>query len=331
MNKNVFVDQFTRRLLYKIAQAYYEDGLTQEQVARRLGISRIKVSRYLRQARELKIVQITLLPFDKRHADLERQIEQLYDLDEVIVVSAPDTSRSGIAQALGPAAADCLLRGLGGEETVALTWGGTLLALVNALSPANYPKLRVVQCIGGLSRPDAEINGADLVRRMAQILGGKPLLLPAPGMVESAAVCGALLADAQIADTLRQALDADVAVVGIGTPFEHGTAGQHGILTPQELERLRRKGAVGEIGLRFFGESGDPIEDEINGRVVGLGLKEYASIRRVICVAGGEEKFSAIQAALHARLVHVLVTDEHTAAKLLETHFLYQQPSHEGK
>lgn len=36
-----------RKLLYKLAKAYYEDQLTQAQIGKRFGLSRIKVSRLL--------------------------------------------------------------------------------------------------------------------------------------------------------------------------------------------------------------------------------------------------------------------------------------------
>jgi DNA-binding transcriptional regulator LsrR (DeoR family) len=69
--------------------------------------------------------------------------------------------------------------------------------------------------------------------------------------------------------------------------------------------------------MRFFDVTGNSLEDEINEHIIGLQLEQYRSIRRVICVAGGEEKIIAIQTALRARLVNVLITDEETARKLL--------------
>ena len=73
-------------LLYKIAKAYYEDGLTQDQIGRRFGLSRIKVSRLLQQARQSRVVQITITPPPDSFGDLERDLETAYGLDEVVVV-----------------------------------------------------------------------------------------------------------------------------------------------------------------------------------------------------------------------------------------------------
>ena len=49
------VSELEHRLLYRIAHAYYEDGLTQERIAAHFGLSRPKVSRLLQKARSEKI------------------------------------------------------------------------------------------------------------------------------------------------------------------------------------------------------------------------------------------------------------------------------------
>jgi DNA-binding transcriptional regulator LsrR (DeoR family) len=76
----VSTDVETTKLLYRIARAYYENDLTQEQIGKRFGLSRIKVSRLLRRAREEGIVQITVVSPLASHADLEGQLEARYGL-----------------------------------------------------------------------------------------------------------------------------------------------------------------------------------------------------------------------------------------------------------
>lgn len=207
-----------KKLLYKIAKAYYEDGLTQGEIGKRLGLSRIKISRLPQQARDERIVQITVIPPYESKVDLEREIEAKYGLDEVVIVSPTSYDKAVIARELGPAAADCLLRSLPGDEVLALSWGTTLLAVVDALPAQNWPDMKVVQILGGLGRPEAETHGTDLTCRMAEAFGCRPRLLPAPGIVSSKLVKDALMADPQIADTLTLAAQADIALVGIGRP-----------------------------------------------------------------------------------------------------------------
>ncbi len=307
-----------KKLLYKLAKAYYEDQLTQGQIGKRFGLSRIKVSRLLQQARDEKIIQITITPPSNSNAELERELEARYDLDEAVIVSPPGYDKAVIVQEIGPAAAECLIRCLQDNDVLSLSWGTTLLATVDALPVQNRSQVTVVQMLGGLGRPESETYGADLVLRIAQAFGARPRMIPAPGIVSSQMVRDALLADPQIADTLALVARADVAMVGIGKPIPGSVVMESGILTAEEFEQLQACGAVGDIALRFFDQNGRAIEHEINNRIIGPDLEQIKRIPRVIGVAGGAEKYEVIRAALRGRLVTVLVTDDRTATQLLE-------------
>jgi len=318
------LDSESRKLLYKVARAYYEDDLTQEQIGQRFGLSRIKISRLLSQARQEKIVQVTIAPPTEGHAELERTIEARYGLDEVLIAYPLDNSASAILAALGETAANCLMRTLRGEETVAFTWGNTLLAMVDALQSAtgaqirDWPGMRVVQALGGLGSPEADVYSAGLVHRLARSLGARHRVLAAPGIVSSAEVCTALLADPHIASTIALAAHADLALMGLGRPTPGSVVLQSSILSAVELAHLHSLGAVGDIGLRFFDSEGCPVEHEINDRIIGLSLEQIKAIPRVVCVAGGDEKFAVIRAALRGKLIKVLITDFSNAQRLLE-------------
>jgi DNA-binding transcriptional regulator LsrR (DeoR family) len=307
-----------RKLLYKIAKAYYEDGLTQGQIGKRLGLSRIKVSRLLQQAKKEKLVQISIVSPDQSNADLERELEAQYGLDEAVIVSPDSHHKGAILREIGQAAVDCLLRCLQGGEVLSLSWGSTLLSVVASLPVKSWPEMKVVQIMGGLGRPEAEVHGTDIVRRMAQAFGAKPRLLSAPGVVTSKIVRDALLADPQISDTLALAARADVALVGIGVPVPDSVVMQAGTILTEEVEQLKALGAVGDIALRFFDAKGQPVEHEINHRIIGLDLEQIKKIPRVIGAAGGTEKFEVIRAALRGKFINVLVTDDRIAVRLLE-------------
>jgi DNA-binding transcriptional regulator LsrR (DeoR family) len=171
----------------------------------------------------------------------------------------------------------------------------------------------------GLGHLEAQTHGAELARRMAQALGAKPRLIHAPGIVKDKMVRDALVMDPQVADTLALARRADVAVVGIGV-FQPGSTllSSSNTLMPEEVQDLQEHGVVGDIALQFFGVDGRRIERAINDRIVGTDLEKIKAIPRVIGVGGGKEKTRAIRAALQGGLINVLVTDDRTAARLLE-------------
>jgi len=308
------VSREQHRLLYRIAQSYYVDGLTQQRIARRFGLSRPKVSRLLQKARDERIVNTTLVPPPSGMADLERELEHEYGLEEVVIVSVNDPQNlPAVKRELGPAAAECLVRSISGNEVVSIAWGLSILAMAEALPFKSWPNVTIVQLLGGLGPVDEMEHSAELTRTVAQRFNAQLRLVLAPGVVSTRAVAQALKSDKQISETLALAARADIAVVGLGilSPdtilFRDGT-----IVTQKDLEILKEARAVGDIALRYFDGDGTPLTLEVNERTIGLTIEQIKEIPRVIGIAGGEAKYGIIRAALRSNVLDVLVTDHAT-------------------
>jgi DNA-binding transcriptional regulator LsrR (DeoR family) len=307
---------YEARLLYRVARAYYEDDLTQEEIADRFGLSRVKVCRLLNRAREAGIVRISVRLPGSGCGDLERALERRFGLREAVI--APRAPRLSILDRIGAAAASLFARTVRGSETIGLTWGNSLRAFVESLPRLELPEVRIVQIIGGLGSVDAGVNGAELTRRLAERCGARPRIIQAPGIVASREVRAALLADPQVAEAIDLGTRADLAIVGIGVPERTpALLGPGALLQRGELDALLDQGAVGDIAFRHFDADGRYLETDLDERVVGLGARALAAIPKRIGVAGGPEKTAAIGAALKGRLVDVLVTDEDTAVSLM--------------
>jgi len=315
----VLLNSEQHRLLYKIAQSYYFDGLTQQQIARRLGLSRSKISRLLQQGQNSGVININLVPPPNGMADLERELEWKYGLEEAVVVSVSDFKNlTTVARELGPFAAECLIRSIHGDEIVGITWGTTMLALVDALPFKFWSKVTIVQIMGGLGPVGEMEHSTELVQRAAQRLNARLRLLPAPGIVSSREAAFALRADKQISETLALAARADIVLVGLGVPLPDAILLRDGnIITQEDLKMVKDAGGVGDIALRYIDSYGRPLNLELNERIIGLTLEQIKAIPRVIGVAGGEAKYKLIRAALRGKLLNVLVTDHVTAKTLL--------------
>ncbi|MEN8228207.1 MAG: sugar-binding transcriptional regulator [Bacteroidota bacterium] len=305
------------RIIYKVVRAYYEDGMTQQEIGNKYGISRIKVSRMLSRALEDKIVLIKInAPTDKYH-DLEHKLELEYGLKEVVVVDTGSDEQDEVIASIGRVAAGYLNANLQGDEIIGLTWGRALLNLVNALNVDHFPKLQVVQMLGGLGEPEASYHGADLTRRMAEKFLTRPRLIHAPGIVRSKDLCRELINDIQVRKTLQLAARADIAIVGLGL-FSPGSSifKSDYILSEEDQRMLVSRNVMGDISLRFFNDQGQFITTEIDDRIVGLSIDQLQKIPRIIGVAGGKDKYQIIKAALKGKLIHVLITDHQNAEKL---------------
>jgi DNA-binding transcriptional regulator LsrR (DeoR family) len=313
------------RLLVKVARLYYDQDLTQAEIAERLRLTRQKVQRMLRQARESGIVQIKINPVFGTCSHLERALEDQFQLAEAVVVETTAyDNQAVVAREIGAGAAAYLLRVVRSNDKIVISWGNSLLGMVHALP---YPGrtqacgIQVIQGLGGLGDPNHEIHATQLVRRAAGALNAQAILLPAPAVVGSGAAREAFASDRYVRQVLEKGRAADLAFVGIGSSAAETILVPEfwNIMTPGTLSELKKRGAVGSINLRYFDEHGRTTRSELDSCVIGLTLEELKKIYRVVAIAGGSAKLRAIRAALNGRLVNVLVTDHLTAQALLET------------
>lgn len=315
---NVNMNTKRKSLIYKIAKAYYQSGLTQQEIANRFGISRIMVSRLLQKALTEKIVEFKIYPPEDLNVEIEHKLESKYNLKEAIVVSTFSNDYDEILETLGDAGVDYLQRTLQGEEIISVSWGKSLLALVNALPSINYNKMQIVQMIGGLGYPEEERSGTELVRRMGNAFGAQPRLLNSPGIVKTIELSTALKKEPQISAVLELAKKAQIALVGIGHFTDESIlCRSKGILSKKDIQFLKQNGAVGDISLRFFNKNGELINGDLNNRVVGLEMPDIQAIDRVVAIAGGTQKAETIRAALKGGYINVLITNNDTAKKLI--------------
>jgi len=311
------------RLLVKVARLYYESELTQARIAQRMRLSRQKVQRLLDAAREKGVVRVVVEPLQGVYAERERALEERFGLAEAVIVeTSAYQDQSVVAREIGVAAADYLLRVVRPKDRLVLSWGGTLLGMVNALHRHAHRELggvQVIQGLGGVVDPSRDTHSSELVRRLAQFIGARALPLAAPGVAGSRAARNAFLRDPHVARVLEAGREADLAMVGIGAPRQDSILVREGtIVTWDDLEALKSRGAVGDFNLRYFDTAGKALASELDDRVVGLSLEDFRRVPHVVGLAGGAAKLDAIRGALAGKLVNVLITDHLTAQHLLE-------------
>jgi len=315
-------DQDLLRLTTRAARLYYESGLSQSDVASALGLSQARVSRLLKQAKELGIVRITVHVPDGVYAELEESLERLYKLDQVAVVDLPDD---------GDAAETAVMRGLASTTARLLeamlpncahigvsSWSETLLLAVNVMRPTASGLKTVSQLLGGLGRSSTQASATRLTEALARLTHAEPHMLMAPGVVASEKLRKALYEDPSCRDVLDRYDDLSAVLMGIGAlPPSRLFRESSSLITDDDIAALEAAGAVGDVCMRFFDAKGKPVASNFDKRVVGIGADQIRAVRHRIGVAGGARKFEAIRAVLRGRWVSTLVTDHATARRLL--------------
>ena len=305
-------------LLSRVAWYYHHDGLTQHEVGRRLGLSRIKVSRLLEKGKRSGIIGITIHSKHRGCLELETRLRERHDLTEAIVVPAleppPGDAIAYVNERLAQAAASYLMPLLAEDSLLAIGWGDTVTRTVNRLGyRLGRTGASVTTLTGGVSTYVPMIGSLDPALAQTQRL----FMIPSPLVVSSAATAAAMLREPAVRDVLARAQQAHYALIGIGAMDEHASFVKGGYVDTNEMEGYRRNGAVGDVLGRFLDACGRVLDFAIHERIVGIDLTTLRRMRRVIGVAGGEQKIDAIRAALASGTLDVLITDESSATALL--------------
>lgn len=303
----------------KVSSLYYLQDLTQREIAERLHLSRPKVSRLLKSARDEGIVQIFVAAPDENYVELENAIERTYGLEEVVIAATelPDAADAAtLKRAVGKAAARYLRRTTRAGDVLGITWGTTLQAMMRALEPMSVSDVHVVQTLGGVGRPEAEAHAADLSRRLAHLLGARLTALPVPGIVQSREVRDVLLSDHHTRNAFDRFPKITTAYVGIGALATNPILDEEPTPSCPIRDQLYALDAVGDIALRFFDAHGQPVSTALDERLIGITMDQLRQTGRVVGIAGGPKKIDAVRGALQGHLIDVLITDYVTGQAL---------------
>lgn len=314
------------RLALRAATLYYLDGLTQAEIAVRLGVSRPTAGRLIARAKAKGLVRIeVVVPAtlqDSLHADEERELETKFGLTEVVVaghgtdIGAP--GRPAGYASVGRAAAALLMRRLSADDVLGFTWGPEQVAVATALVPGVASCRTVVQMDGAMSTASYQTGMELILSRSADVLRADAIRLPAPLYADPSTVAS-ISSDSVISRTLEAGRRADTMLFGVGAASTSTTLFEGSFLDGRMLEELVALGAVGEIGGRFFDAHGVPVVTELARRCLSVPLEDIRTCAKTILISSGAPKYGATLAALRGQLAKMLVCDIECARWLLDS------------
>jgi deoxyribonucleoside regulator len=306
------------RLMLKVAVLYYKEGLTHQEIAKKLNLSRQTVGRLLRTARESGVVQIRIVHPRSISLELEKQLENTFNLREAVVVPADSIfDEESLKAALGAAAADYLLGQVRSHDVLGISWGKTLAAVARYLTGSDTHDVKVVQLNGGLGRGRAITNASELVNRFCQAFNAEGYRLDVPAIVDNPQICQAIQSDSGIARTMELVSKANICTFSIGALSNVSVLVEAGYITTEDVQLLHSKGVVGDVCSRYIDINGKVADPDLDGRTIGIDIKDLRNKEFSIAIAGGLEKLDSIRGALAGGYCNVLVTDERVASALL--------------
>ena len=295
---------------------YYVAGNTQDEIARKLGVSRQTAQRLVAMAVSERLVKVRIDHPIGRCMDLSNQLIETYGLRLCDVVPS-DPDAPDLLTGVAIAAATELERTLASTEPriIALGTGRALKAMVEQLPSMECPQHRVVSLLGNMMA-DGSATPYNAVIRMADRIGARHYPYPLPVLAKDAEELRILHGQEAVRNTMALCAEADITLVGIGQINRSAPLVVDGFLNFTEEAELEAAGAAGEITSWVYDQVGRVIDCAFNTRVASAPLPRAAD-RPVIGVAVGEAKVPAIRAALRGHLINGLITNEATAERLL--------------
>ncbi len=316
--------------LADVAQQYYLDDLTQEQIARRVGVSRSNISRMLKEARERGIVEIRVHHPLRTAPSLQQALQAALPLhlQEALVLAAAADDEAprlaggpdgrAVSRQLGALAARYLNERIADDAVVGVGWGSTVYDVVTSGYFHRKRGISVVQLMGSVGGATPDIDGGQVASRLGRALGGKVFYLQAPMVVTDAGVRAGLLRDQHIRKTMEMARRADILLFSVGAVTQASGIFRAGYLTESDLEYIQGQGAVGDICGVYFRQDGAPCSLELEERTIAASgdVMRCAPLR--VGVGRGAAKALPSIGAIRAGLINVLVTEEECAREILD-------------
>ncbi len=311
------VDKEEQQLIIDASVLYYLEGKTQSQIANELFLSRPKVSRLLKKARELQIVDITI---NYQNDDIERlqgEVRRQFNVPNVIV-SKTLTDKTETLREVAKAAAKELAMYLRDDMTLGISWGKHVRMAASYLKEHEYQNMQIVELFGAVSYDIDQNDMLSIGRTISSKLNGRLYPLPSPIYINDEGARKAIMETPLIKNTLRKINECDLILSGIGAIDSESMQTLWDSYVEADMkDQIISGGGVGFILAHFFDRNGEFLDIHVNECVVGI---ETDTIRtkRIFAIASGRKKAKAIYAALKGGLINTIVSDEETLQTVMK-------------
>ncbi len=305
-------------LLTEVSVSYYQDGATQEEISKKFAISRAKVGRLLKQARDEGIVEITVKYHPVFSAKIEQRLIERFGIKRALIALDQPNEEQQRQQVAG-LVSHYLTNTLKNGMVVSVGQGRNVSAVAHHVGVITPRDCKFVCGIGGIHPRGGMFNADHICRQLAKKYGGSSETLYAPAYAENREQKLAFMQNATVKQTLDLARKADVALVGIGDMSENSYMVDLGWFTAEEVVQSRlHQGVVGDFaGHDFFNVQGGIANTVMNDRVIGLSIDEFRVVSEVVAIAAENSKPLALLGALRTGAIDVIATSVSNALTVL--------------
>ena len=296
---------------------YYLEGKTQTEISKEMFMSRPKVSRLLKKARDLNIVDIKINYESDDFNRVIKQVQHRFGVENVVVIKTLSNELETIKE-IGRAAASEVKYHLNDGINVGMSWGRTVSAMVSAFKEKNLKDIKVIELFGAVEYGEDTQEFLSIGYEFSKKINGTFFPLPAPLYMPDDQTRKILLENPIIENTTNMIKECDLIITSIGVVnSNHPQRIWDAHVDPATRKELLSKGAQGYLCAHFFDQDGRFIEHPINDQIIGI-QTESIKKNKIMLVAGGMTKCQALYAILKGGYVNTLVSDDLTLKKILE-------------
>jgi DNA-binding transcriptional regulator LsrR (DeoR family) len=295
---------------------YYVEDMTQNAIGEALGLGRVTVVRMLADARALNEVKISLRRDLDELPRLERALEQKYQLTQAIVapLSSPNADPTVV---IGAATGQFVSELVRPQMKLGVGWGRTLLSALNFIDDTHVDDFSVVSLLGGISAVH-QYNPAEFAWQFSRLFRADCYLIAAPALVDSPETKTALVERCGLAQVFAMAETLDAVLLSVGGMYPTSTAHLFNYVSDADRRALIAQGAIGDCLYNFYDINGERVDHPINDRVMSASLARLKETPIRVLTSGGPDKIVALKGAFPLLQPTVFITDEVTAAALME-------------
>ena len=302
--------------LYRIAKLYYNDNLSQEEISAREHISRSQISRMLKHAREIGMVQIHLsVPSSYKKDFLASRLKEILHLSDVVLF---DTIPGIEANSLffAKSTTEYVQSQIQEANTVGIGWGCSMFDISQNLSLVTDGKKRTFLSLIGASstnHPCRQTNS--IVDRFTYMYQAEPYYNNFKCCITPSQLS---LTDRKRWDDLKAQWNRmDLAVIEIANC--RSTLAEYLLEfdNPAPLKEAMVPMA-GDILGHFYDKDGTEILYPNGARPSSPELSVLQETRKVICITSSSNKADSVRFAAAAGYFNILVTDYETGKTIWE-------------
>ncbi len=315
MNKN----KLTKELLLeyrKVAYYYYISNITQDDIAKKMGMSRQRVNRILGHCTEYGIVKFSIEGLQEDNLEVELLLEKKYNLKGAHIVTNVDSEKIHVD--LGKGAAEFLNKMVVDNDIIGFSRGRSISKLVDNLTQTSAKNLTVTQLFGNEPSSTSEAKIDELVFYASKTLNAQTKLIYAPVLVKDKSLKDSMMKEPLFLDSYSIIKNCTIAFSGIGTKDSQIQHVQNAYGEEKLYDMEWQKEIVGEVCTYYYDSKGKIVKTPFDDRLIRILIDDYLTIPLRVGVAGQPEKVASIKAAIEGNLINALVTDLETAQSLLK-------------